>query len=52
MKIVLWIVSILLGLALLYFLVPGFFALFVNPKKNYDIRIGMEQEKKTQFGEI
>ena len=35
MKIVLWIVSIILGLALLYFLIPGFFALFVNPKKNY-----------------
>ena len=35
MKIVLWIVSIILGLALLYFLIPGFFALFVNPKKSY-----------------
>ena len=35
MKIVLWIVSIILGIALLYFLIPGFFALFVNPKKNY-----------------
>ena len=35
MKIVLWIVSIILGLALLYFMIPGFFALFVNPKKNY-----------------
>ena len=35
MKVVLWIVSIILGLALLYFLIPGFFALFVNPKKNY-----------------
>ena len=35
MKIVLWMVSIILGLALLYFLIPGFFALFVNPKKNY-----------------
>ena len=35
MKIVLWIASIILGLALLYFLIPGFFALFVNPKKNY-----------------
>ena len=35
MKIVLWIVSIILGLALLYFLIPGFFALFINPKKNY-----------------
>ena len=35
MKIALWIVSIILGLALLYFLIPGFFALFVNPKKNY-----------------
>ena len=35
MNIVLWIVSIILGIALLYFLIPGFFALFVNPKKNY-----------------
>ena len=36
MKIVLWILSIFFGLALLYFLIPGFFALFVNPNKNYD----------------
>ena len=35
MKIVLWILSIFFGLVLLYFLIPGFFALFVNPKKNY-----------------
>ena len=35
MKIVQWILRIFFGLALLYFLIPGFFALFVNPKKNY-----------------
>ena len=35
MKYILWILSIILGLALLYFLIPGFFALFVNPKKEY-----------------
>ena len=35
MKVVLWILGIILGLALLYFIIPGFFALFVNPKKEY-----------------
>ncbi|MBQ7337538.1 MAG: 1-acyl-sn-glycerol-3-phosphate acyltransferase [Clostridia bacterium] len=35
MKIVLWILGVILGLALLYFLIPGFFGLFVNPKKEY-----------------
>ncbi len=36
MKIVLWILGIILGLAVLYFLIPGFFALFVNPKREYN----------------
>lgn len=35
MNIILWIVIIIFGLALLYFLIPGFFALFVNTKKEY-----------------
>ena len=35
MKVVLWILGVILGLALLYFIIPGFFALFVNPKKEY-----------------
>ncbi len=35
MKIVLFILALVFLLALLYFLIPGFFALFVNPKKNY-----------------
>ena len=35
MKVVLWILGIILGFALLYFLIPGFFGLFVNPKKEY-----------------
>lgn len=35
MKIVLLILAVILALALLYFLIPGFFALFVNTKKNY-----------------
>lgn len=35
MKVVLWILGIILGLALLYFIIPGFFALFANPKKEY-----------------
>lgn len=35
MKVVLWILGVILGLALLYFIIPGFFALFVNPKKYY-----------------
>ena len=35
MKVVLWVLGIILGFALLYFIIPGFFALFVNPKKEY-----------------
>lgn len=35
MKVVLWILGIVLGLALLYFIIPGVFALFVNPRKEY-----------------
>ena len=35
MKVVLWILGAILGLALLYLIIPGFFALFVNPKKEY-----------------
>ncbi len=36
MKIVLWILSIILVLASAYFLIPGVFSLFVNPKKKYE----------------
>jgi len=35
MKVVLWILGVILGFALLYFIIPGFFALFINPKKEY-----------------
>ena len=35
MKVVLWILGVVLGFALLYFIIPGFFALFINPKKEY-----------------
>lgn len=35
MKVVLWVLGIVLGVALLYFIIPGFFALFVDPKKKY-----------------
>lgn len=35
MKVVLWILGVILGFALLYFIILGFFALFINPKKEY-----------------
>ena len=35
MKVVLWILDVILGFALLYFIIPGFFALFISPKKEY-----------------
>jgi len=35
MKILLWILGVSLTLVLLFFIIPGFFALFVNPKKEY-----------------
>ena len=38
MKVVLWILGVILGFALLYFIIPGFFALFINPKKEYKKR--------------